>query len=143
MDSSFIVHHSPFERSVFVPDDSFLVGDGDGDGSIGVKDDALAGEAAFEAGVDGSVNEIFLFVGDFFDVLLAFFHIDVASGAGAHAAAVVVEVHVVVFRDFEDGHFLKIARHRFGGDARVFKLKYYRGHDFWQFFAKKRAKVAL
>ena len=56
---------------MFVPDDAALVGNGHDDlGSI-VQNDALAAEPALDAGVDRAINEIFLFVRDFFQKLLA------------------------------------------------------------------------
>ena len=79
---------------------STLVGDGHDDIGGFVKDDALASEAAFEARVVGAVNEIFLFVADFFEKLVAAFDVNMARRASANAAAVVVEMHAKLLRDF-------------------------------------------
>lgn len=87
---------------MFVSDDSALVRDGHDDFSVLVENDTLASEAAFEFGIDGSVNEIFFLVRDFFQKIVALLDINMASGAGAHAAAVVVEMHVGDLGDFQN-----------------------------------------
>jgi hypothetical protein len=115
-------------KLMFVTDDIFLIGYGHGDDGIFVQDDALAAEAAFEARIDGAVNEILFFIGNFLQKLLSLFNIYVASGAGANAAAVVVEVHVEVFRDFEDRLVGKIAGHRFTRNRFIFKKKMNSSH---------------
>lgn len=85
-----------------MPDDSTLIGDGHDDFSVLVENDALAGEAAFESRIDRSVNEIFLFVRNLFQKIVALLNVNMASRAGTHAAAVVVEMHVGNLGDFQN-----------------------------------------
>lgn len=113
---------------MFMSNDPSLVGDGNGDLGVVVEDDALAAQAAFEPWIDGAVNEVFLFVRYFFQELVAFFHIDVAGGAGAYPAAIVIEMNIVILRQFEDGFVLKIARNGLGRYARIFKKEFYSSH---------------
>ena len=60
---------------------------------------ALTAEAAVDARIAGAVDEIFLPIGDFRNVVLAGFEIDMAGAASANHAAVVVKLDSVVFRD--------------------------------------------
>jgi hypothetical protein len=65
-----------------------------------------------------------------------------AGRAGADPAAVVVEVDVEIFRDFEDGLVGKIAGHRFTRNRFIFKKKMNSSHCAFdtlpaQFFLKK------
>jgi hypothetical protein len=89
--------------SMFVSDDARLVGYLYFDNGVVFEDDTLAAQAGFEPGVDGAVDEIFFFFGNFLQEIFPFFNIDVAGAAGADASAVVVEVDVVVFGYFQDG----------------------------------------
>jgi len=67
---------------MFVSDDLLLVGDFDFDHRVFVKDDGLTPEAAFDAGVDGPVDEVFFFIADLFECLFAAVHVDMAGAAG-------------------------------------------------------------
>lgn len=90
--------------SMFVPDNSFLVWDSHGDFSGVFEDHTLAAESAFEPRVDGAVNEIFFFVGDFFEKLLPFFYIDMTGRTGANATAVMVQMYIMLLCKLENGH---------------------------------------
>jgi len=125
---------------MFMSDDAALIGDGDGNFCIFVEQYALAGQTAFQTGVDGAVNEVFFFIRNFFQKILAFFDVHMAGRTGAHAATVVVEVYVVVLRYFKDRLIQKISVDRFGGYFGVFKQKMYDGHAFfWWFTAQMYA----
>ena len=87
---------------VLMSDDSSLVGYGDGDVGIVVEDNALATKSALKARIDGAVNEVFFFVRNFFQKLVAFFHINMTGRTRAHAAAVVVEVNVEFLCQFQN-----------------------------------------
>ena len=100
-----------------------LIGHGDRYFGGFIQDNALAAQAAFEAWVERPVNEILFLVGYFLDVFFPLLYVHVAGGAGADAATVVVEVNVVFFGDFEDGHILKTARHGLDRDIFIFKLE--------------------
>jgi len=63
---------------MFMSNNTALIGDGDGDFSILVEQHALTSQSAFQSGVDGAVNEVFFFVGNFLQKILAFFNINVA-----------------------------------------------------------------
>ncbi len=108
--------------SMFVADNALLIGNGDSDIGVCNQENTLAGQSAFQSRVDGAINKIFFFIGNFLDEMFPFFHVDMAGGAGAYAATVVIEVDIVFFREFQHRHIQKIARHRFGGDTRIFKL---------------------
>lgn len=88
---------------MLVSDDSALVGDFDFDDSVFVQDDALAGEPGFEPWIDGPVNEVLFFFRNFFQKIIAFVDINVAGAACTDAAAVVVEMDVVLLCDFQNG----------------------------------------
>lgn len=113
---------------MFVSDNSTLVGDGDSYFGVVIEDNTLTTKATFEARVDGAVNEVFFFVRYFFQKFVAFFYINMARGAGAHSTAVVIQVNVEFFRQFQYGFILKITRHGFGRYARIFKQKLYSSH---------------
>lgn len=57
---------------------------------------ALAAQAAVDAWIYSPVYKIFLFVAELFQVFLARLHVHMAGAAGAHAAAVMVKVDVVL-----------------------------------------------
>ena len=105
-----------------------LIGNRDGHFGRFIKDNTLTGQATFEARIERAINEILFFVGNFLNKILAALHIHVAGGASANAAAVVIEVNIVFFRDFQNGHILETSRHRLGRDFFIFKLELYRGH---------------
>jgi hypothetical protein len=113
---------------MFVANDAALIGNGDGYIRSFFEDDALTSKTAFNARIDGAIDEIFFFIRYFLQELLPFFHINVTSGTSANTAAVMVEVHVVVFRNFEQGLIQKIARYSFSRNAAVFKFKAYGCH---------------
>lgn len=121
---------SIFNSSVFMPDDLGLIRDFDLDDGIVFQDDTLAAKAGFEAGVDSSVHEVFFLVGNFFQVFITAEDVHMAGAACADAAAVVVEVDVVLLRHFQDGH---VRRDVFNGhwrDAFIFKFEFYSSHNF-------------
>ena len=105
-----------------------LIGNGDRYFGGFIQNNALATQAAFEPRIEGPVNKIFLFIRYSFNKIFPAFHIHVAGGAGANPAAVVVEVNIVFFRDFQDGHILKTSRHRLDWNAFIFKLELDGGH---------------
>ena len=65
---------------------------------------ALAGQARIQARVYGPVDEVFFFFGNFGQVVHAGFHVDVAGRAAANAAAVVLQLYIII-----EGHI----QHRF------------------------------
>ncbi len=113
---------------MFVSNDSSLVGDGDGNFGGVVEDNALTTKPTFNARVDGAIDKVFFFVGDFLNVLLSLFHVNMASRAGANAPAVVVQVYIVLLGQFEDGHVYKVALDGFGGNIRIFKQELDNSH---------------
>lgn len=124
---------------MFVADNSALIGNGDGYFSAVIENDALATQAAFKPGIDGAINKVFFLVGNFFQILLALFHINVTGGAGAYAATVVVEVNVVFFGNFQNRNIYIIPPHGNWSYAGIFKIKMNDCHG----FCKRSAKVAL
>ncbi len=108
---------------MFVPDDARLVWNSYHDIRILVEDNALAGQSALDARIDGAVDKVLLLVGDFLQMGLAFFHINMTGGASAYTATVVVEVDIGLLGDFEDRGVQKFTRHLLGGDIGIFKLK--------------------
>ncbi len=106
---------------MLVPNNPFLVGDGDRDNSIFVQNDTLATQSAFKARVDGAIDEIFFFVGDCFQKFIALLHIEVAGGTSANAPAIVVQVDIEGFGKFQNGLVFKIARNGLGGNGFIFK----------------------
>ena len=68
---------------MFVADNVFLIRNFDVQDGVIVQDDGLATEAAFDAGVDGPVDEIFFLITDFFQRAFAVVHVDVAGAASA------------------------------------------------------------
>ena len=107
--SSFIVHSCDL---VFVANNTALVGDGNAYFGCFVQYNTLAGQATFEAWIEGAVNEIFFLVGYFLDKILPLFYINMAGRAGANTAAVVIQVNVAFFRDLQNRHILETSRHR-------------------------------
>ena len=93
-----------------------------------MRDNTLTTKATLQAGVDRPVNEVLLLVGDFLQVFLSFFDVHMAGGAGAHPAAVVVQVHVVFFGNFQNRLVQKISADGFRRDGCVLKLKCNGGH---------------
>lgn len=122
-----------------MPDDLPLIRNGDRHLGVFFQDDTLTAQPALQPRVDGAIDKIFFLVGNLLQEFLPFLDVHVAGGTGAHAAAVVVQMHVVVLRDFEDGHVQKIARRGFGRDGFIFKLKMYGSHggmwSMWSMFA--------
>lgn len=104
-------------------DDLGLVGNGDLDLGIFVQHDALAGQAGFELRIPGAVNKILFLFRKFLQHLHALVHINMTGAAGADAAAIVIEVNVVVFRDLQDAESLGGLFHRNGLQPMVFKTK--------------------
>ena len=106
---------------MLVSDDPALVGNGNGnDGSL-VQDDTLAPQSAFEPGVDGPIDKIFLLVGYLFQKIVALLYVKMTCGAGTHPPTVMVQVHIVLFRKFQDRLVLKITGHGLGGYGFIFK----------------------
>lgn len=108
---------------MFVANNSALVGDGYGDVGGSIEEDALAGEAAFDARIVGTVDEIFLFIRDFFEKPVASFDVNMAGRTGANAAAIMVQVDVMLLGHFENR---EVGLHVFDGDGSdifVFKQK--------------------
>ena len=108
---------------MFVSDNSFLIWNSDRNAGIFFQYDALATQPAFQARIDRAVDEIFFFIGDFFQEFFTAFHIDMAGGTGANPAAIVVQVYVVLLSEFQNRHIQEITRHCFRGDAGIFELK--------------------
>jgi hypothetical protein len=123
-----------------VANDTALIGNFDFNVSPFIEDHTLATQSRIEAGIVGPINEVFFFIRNFFQKILAFFDVHMAGRTGAHAATVVVEVYVVVLRYFKDRLIQKISVDRFGGYFGVFKQKMYDGHAFfWWFTAQMYA----
>lgn len=127
---------------MFVADDLPLIRNSYSDVRILVEDDALATQAAFEPGIDGAIDEILFFFRDFFQELFPFFDVHMTGRAGADAAAIVVQVHVVLFGQFQDGQVEEFALDGFGGDGFIFELKLDGSHGMKGGF-RRGAKVAL
>ena len=114
---------------MLVPDDPRLIGDLHLDHGIVVEDDALAAKARFQSGVDGAVDEVFLFVGDLFQKVVAGLDIDVAGTAGANATAIVIEVHAIVLGHFQYTISFFNVLDRYGRDVGVFECEFHGCHD--------------
>lgn len=113
---------------MFVPDDPFLIGNRHGDLCIVVEDDALAAQPAFQARIDRAIDEVFFLIRYPFEEFFSFFYIQVAGGTSANASAIVIQVNIVLFGDFENGQVFEIAADRSGRNARIFKKKCYSSH---------------
>jgi hypothetical protein len=87
---------------VFVSDDTALIRYGYGDACILIQDDTLTGETTFEARINGAVNEIFLLVGNFLQKIVPFLNINVTGGTGTYTPTVVVQMHIIILRDFQN-----------------------------------------
>lgn len=126
---------------MLMPDDPALIRDRHRDFRVGIEDDALASEAAFEARVAGAVDKILFFFTDFFEKLVALFDVNMTSRTGADAAAVVVEVHVHKLGDLQNGEVGVDVFCRKRGEVFVLKLKVDACH--WSFisFPKHREGV--
>ena len=94
---------------VLVPDDPLLIRVSHDNVGVVEIDNALAAKPALQTGVDGAVNEVLFLVRNFLQKIFPAFNIDMASGAGAHAPAVVVEVYVVFLGKFQYGLILKVS----------------------------------
>lgn len=64
---------------MLVSDDLALVRYGHDNAGILIEDDALTSQTAFETRADRAINEIFFFVGNFFQVFIAGFDVDMAG----------------------------------------------------------------
>ena len=115
-------------QSVFMANNAALVGNGHFYFGTFVQNDALAGQAAFNARIKSPIDKILFFVGQSFQKIVALLHVNMAGGAGADAAAVMVQVDIVFLRDFQDGHVLETSRHRFGRGTLIFKKEFNGGH---------------
>ncbi len=114
---------------MLVTNDAALVGNGHHEVGVVIQDDTLTSQAAFQSRIDGAVNEVLLFFGDFFEKFSSFFHINVASRAGAHPAAIVVKVDVELFGYLQDRASFKIAGYRPFWNRFIFKQKAYSSHS--------------
>jgi hypothetical protein len=119
---------------MLMPDNPGLVRDFNLHDSLIVEDDALASQAGIEFGVDCPVYEIFLFIGDFFQVIFPEVNIYMTGTAGTHPSAIVIEVDIVCLGDFQQGG----ARFHFSDNDRlcdgfIFEDELNGGHDY--FFA--------
>ena len=108
---------------MFVSDNSPLIRNSYRDLCGFFQDDTLTTQPALQPRVDGAVDEIFFLVRYFFQEFFPFFHVQVAGGTRADAPAIVIEVHVVLFRQFQNGHVHKIAGHCFRRYVGIFELK--------------------
>ena len=106
---------------MFMPNDPALVGNGNGDHRRFVQNDTLASQTAFEPGVDGPIDEVFLFVGYLFQKGVALLDVKMASGAGADPSTVMIQVHIILLRKFQYGLVLKITGYGFGRYGFIFK----------------------
>ena len=113
---------------MFVSDDLLLIGDFDLDHGVFVEDDGLTAKTAFNAGVDGPVDEVFFFIADLFKCVFALVDVDVAGAAGTNLATVVVEVNIVLLGHFQDANIRRDVLDRFRSDAFVLKGEFYGGH---------------
>ena len=108
---------------MFVSDNSPLVRNRHRDLCGFVQDHTLTTQPAFQTRIDGAVDKIFFLVRYFFQKIFSFFHVQVAGGTRADAPAIVIEVHVEIFRQFQNGHVDKIAGHCFRRYIGIFELK--------------------
>ena len=106
---------------MFVSDYTALIRDSDCYFGLVVENDALTTQTAFEPRIDGTIDKILFLVGDFLEKFITAFHVKMTGRAGANAAAVVVEVNIERFGQFEDRQVLKLAADRFGRDGSIFK----------------------
>ncbi len=116
------------DHLVFVSNDLLLIGNFDFNHRIFINDDGLAAKAAFDAGVDGPINEVFFFVTNFFQRIFAFVDVDVAGAAGTNLAAVVVEVNFVLLGHFQDTNIRRNILDRFGCDVLILEGEFDGGH---------------
>lgn len=106
---------------MLVSDDPALVGNGNGNDGCLVQNDTLTPQSAFEPGVDGPIDKIFLLVGYLFQKIVALLYVKMASRAGAHTPTVMVQVYIVLFCKFQDRLVLKITGHGLGRYGFIFK----------------------
>ena len=108
-------------QSMLVTDDPALIGNGNGDFGFVVEYDALTTEPTFQPGIDCPIDKVFFLVRDFFQKRFALFYVNMAGRACAYTAAIMVEVHVVLFRQFKNRQVFKIPGDGFGRDRGIFK----------------------
>ena len=84
---------------------------------------ALATQPAVQAWINGPVNKIFFPVVQFFQVIFAFFNVNMAGAAGANAAAIVVQFYIIGegYFKYRVAGLLAADRNRF--QAFLFKFK--------------------
>jgi hypothetical protein len=111
-----------------VSDNLLLVGNDDFDNGILVSDNGLATQAAFNAGINGAIDEVFLLITDFFQRIFAFIDVDVASAASADFATIVVEVNLILLGHFQDANVYGNVLNRFRGYILVLEGEFYGGH---------------
>ena len=78
-----------------------LIGQGDHNVAGAFLQQALTAQAGVQTGIHGTVDEIFFFLTEFLQVLLALLNIEMAGTAGADTTAVVMQINVVVEGNFE------------------------------------------
>jgi hypothetical protein len=108
---------------MFMPNYSFLIRDRHDNVRIVFQNDALASQTTFQAWVDGPINEIFLLIGYFLQVLLALLYIDMASRTRADTAAIVVEVYVKRLCELQNRLIREISANGLWRNVAVFELK--------------------
>lgn len=89
---------------------------------------ALAAQAGVDARVHGTVNVVFFFVGDLGEVVHASLYVYMAGAAPAHAAAVVLQLYVVIERHVQHRFSLHSGKGLVGRAVSEFKSYIYDFH---------------
>ena len=87
----------------------------------------LAAKPRANAGRNRAVDKIFFAVANFLQIIVAAFHIDVASTTSTDSTAVAIDVQAVVFSQVQN-RIAKLRRQADRGDAFIFKSKFYYSH---------------
>ena len=114
---------------MFMPDNPGLIRDFQLDMGRILQDNTLTAKPGIEPWIDCPVNEILLLVGDFFQVIFAMKDVHMAGAARTDPPAIMVQMDVVCFGDFQKGG---TCLHIFDYDGLcnrfVFKVKFNSGH---------------
>ncbi len=113
---------------MFVTDYVFLVGYHHFNHGVFVQNNALARQTRFQTRIDGTVNEVFFFLADVLQKIISFFDVYVTGAARTHTTAVVVEVNVVFFGQFQNRNICRRLLHRDGRNGFILESKMYGSH---------------
>lgn len=118
---------------MLVPNDAGLIRNLYLNVGIVFQDYTLASKARLQARVDGTIYEVFFLFGDFFQQVFSLVDVNMTGTAGTNAAAVVVEMNVVIFSNFQNGVSRLNVLNCNRGNIGIFKYKSHCGQFQAQF----------